>query len=271
MSFAVSPADIDGFAKLIGRAADDIRAGVSYIDNKANEDGFQVDQGKVGQWWQEAYGNHTERVQDAKRFLRKVAEILDASCGELKKSAKYYHATDCEQAAKMDSTYPGSKRGKPDDLPSADARDFQDAHDARSKLKPLEADPGFFDVAGKAQNYAEGHAQEFQFNAAFKTFGTALDMLSPSALIAEGLKLIFDFDPFGEIATLVGGDWEGYLKCAGLWGKPGQLLSFGGREYYARNRIGYRSPGRGMPRMRHASTSKSSPNSCTPPRSRLIL
>lgn len=47
---------------------------------------------------------------------------------------------------------------------------------------------------------------------------TALDLVSPSALVTEGLKLFFDFDPFGELAAQISGDWEGYLKCSGLWG-----------------------------------------------------
>ncbi|MFG2093703.1 hypothetical protein [Streptomyces sp. NPDC048612] len=224
MSFSVHPADIAGFAKLIGRAAEDMQEGVGYIDNKANEDGFDVEEGLIGQWWEDAYGNHTERVREVKGFLRKVGGLLEASAEELKKSAKYYQATDHEQAVKMDSTYPASKRGNPDgDHAPASAGDFRDANDARGKLKPLEADPSFFDAIGKAQNWAEGHAEEFQFNAAFKTFGTALDMLSPTAIVTEGCKLFFDFDPFGELASLVGGDWEGYLKCAGLWGNLGEF------------------------------------------------
>ncbi|MFI9260253.1 WXG100 family type VII secretion target [Streptomyces sioyaensis] len=219
MSFKVNAADIEGFAKLIGRASEDMHESLSYIDNEANEDGFDVQQGLVGELWQGAYGNHTARVQEVKSFLRKVRELLDASGEELKRSAKHYQATDQEQAAKIDSTYPGSKRGKPDDdLPSVNGGDFRDANDARSKLKPLEADPAAFDFAGKAQDWAQGHAEEFQFNAPLKVMGAGLDVFSPSALVMEGCKLLLGVDPFGEIAALIGGDWEGYMKCAGLWG-----------------------------------------------------
>ncbi|MFG2141583.1 WXG100 family type VII secretion target [Streptomyces sp. NPDC048650] len=226
MSFTVDPADIAGFAKLIDRAAEDMHAGISYIGNQANEDGFQVTQGAVGAIWEELYGNHTQNVQDVKRFLRKVSEILDASGAELKRSAKYYRDTDREQASKIDSTYPQSKRRTPDaDLASGGSGDFRDANDARGKLKLLEADPSFLspDLIAKAQNWAEGHVEEWQFNGGFKSLGVPLDLLSPSAIATEGLKLFFNFDPIGWVATQIGGDWEGYLKCGELWGN---LASF---------------------------------------------
>ncbi len=51
-----------------------------------------------------------------------------------------------------------------------------------------------------------------------KTFGTALDLGSPSAMAVEASKLLFGFDPFGEVTNWVIGDWNGYNDCSDVWG-----------------------------------------------------
>lgn len=56
-----------------------------------------------------------------------------------------------------------------------------------------------------------------------KTMGTILDLGSPSAMAVEASKLLFGFDPFGEITNWVVGDWNKYNDCAEIWGNLGSF------------------------------------------------
>ncbi|MET9516917.1 hypothetical protein [Streptomyces sp. NPDC002994] len=193
---------------------------MSFLSNKANAEAIEFSGGLFGELWNDAFGNHVDRVEDAREILGKIAAILEASSKELANSSRYYQTADHGEAAKLDSTYPQSKRRTPEgtewDMPE-ERGDFKDIEDARSELKIMDGDPGAFDVVGKVKDYGGGHADEFSFNPAFKVMGTGMDLISPSALVTEGLKLAFDFDPFSQVGAMVGGNWEGYLKYSEVW------------------------------------------------------
>ncbi|MGC9542584.1 hypothetical protein [Streptomyces sp. UG1] len=210
MNFRVEPGAIDGFSKLVGRAADGSAQAVSYTGNHT-----QIDKSAGGAAWDLVAGDHDQYVSEAKKALGKVKSLLEASEKELTGTAKYYRETDTDEAAKLDATYPGSKVSGGGS--GGDPQDFSDAGDAVDVLKP----PG--DPTNPIVKYASGHADEYQMSPVQKTLGSALDLGSPSAMAVEASKLLFDFDPFAEVTNWVFGDWNKYNDCSDVWGN---LASF---------------------------------------------
>lgn len=104
MSFRVEPGAIDGFSKLVGRAADGSAQAVSYTGTHA-----QIEKSVGGEAWDLVAGDHDQYVSEAKKALEKVKSLLESSEKELTGTAKYYRETDSGEAAKLDATYPGSK------------------------------------------------------------------------------------------------------------------------------------------------------------------
>ncbi|MFE7441503.1 hypothetical protein ACFU7X_13700 [Streptomyces chartreusis] len=210
MNFRVEPGAIDGFSKLVGRAADGSAQAVSYTGTNA-----QIDNSVGGAAWDLVAGDHDQYVTEAKKALEKVKSLMESSEKELTGTAKYYRETDRDTAAKLDATYPGSKVG--DGGSGGNPQDFSDASDAVDVLKA----PG--DPSNPIVKYASGHADEYKMNPVQKTLGSVLDLGSPSAMAVEACKLLFDFDPFAECTNWVFGDWNKYNDCSDVWGN---LASF---------------------------------------------
>ncbi|NBE51347.1 hypothetical protein [Streptomyces boluensis] len=213
MGFKVEPGAIDGFASLVSRGADGATKAVEYATNNT-----QIDKALGGNLWDTVAGSHDEYVDSAKKALGKVESVLTSSHTELKKSATYYRETDKEEAATMDSTYPGSKSGGGGGSEGGNGSDFGDAEDASGTLKKPEGDSDNPLVA-----YGEGHAAEFAQSPVQKTLGTIMDLGSPSTVAVEAVKLLFGFDIFGEINNWVFGDWNKYNDCAEVWGNLGSF------------------------------------------------
>ncbi|QIY56347.1 hypothetical protein HEP86_19730 [Streptomyces sp. RPA4-5] len=205
MNFRVEPDDLDGFGKLIGRAADDAGRAADYTSNAKLE-------ATGGQLWDMVAGDHDDHVHEAKKTLQKLQSILNSGSAELGRSAKYYKETDREQAAKLDATYPGSKKTVGEHSGKG-AGDFTDAEDAASSLKS----------AGGGDSYIDGHVAEYKMNPASKQIGTALDIGSPSAWIVELSKLTIGFDPYDFVNGMVLGSWGEYNDCSEVWGNLGKF------------------------------------------------
>ncbi|OEU86685.1 hypothetical protein DB35_23760 [Streptomyces abyssalis] len=62
-------------------------------------------------------------------------------------------------------------------------------------------------------------------NPALGLLGIGLDLLSPSTLVNEAVKFVFNVDIFGEAAKMLSGDWESYGDCANAWGSLGDFLN----------------------------------------------
>ncbi|KUO14721.1 hypothetical protein [Streptomyces dysideae] len=210
MNFRVEPGAIDGFSKLVGRAADGSAQAVSYTGTHA-----QIEKSAGGDAWDLVAGDHDRYVSEAKKALEKVKGLLEASEKELAGTAKYYRETDSGEAAKLDATYPGSKVSGGGS--GGDPQDFSDASDAVDMLKPSS------DSDNPLVKYASGHADEYKMNPVQKTLGSVLDIGSPSAMAVEASKLLFDFDPFAVCTNWVFGDWNSYNDCSDVWGN---LASF---------------------------------------------
>jgi len=211
VDFRVEPGAIDGFSKLVGRAADSSAQAVSYTGTNA-----QIEKSLGGEAWDLVAGDHDQYVSEAKKALEKVKGVLEASQKELAGTAKYYRETDTDEAAKLDATYPGSK--VPGGDPGGNPQDFSDASDAVDTLKPPAGDSSTPFV-----KYGSGHVDEYKMNPVQKTLGSVLDIGSPSAMAVEASKLLFDFDPFGVATNWVLGDWNSYNDCSDVWGN---LASF---------------------------------------------
>ncbi|WP_310728289.1 type VII secretion target [Streptomyces sp. N2A] len=221
MSFAVEPADLDGCAKLVSRAGDDIDSGIDFMQKNANiEDSF-------GDLWQTVYGSHQEHLDGAKKCLNGFKRILDASSNELNKSAKYYRTTDEEQARNVDATYPRSKPHRSGDAKGTKgpSSNFADKEDATSHLKAPGGDDG----------YVADWAGEFEAHPFEKGFGTLLDFASPSATTLEFIKAMTGWDPLGDFVNWSAGDWESFLNCADVWGSLADLSAAISRNIKAGN------------------------------------
>ncbi|MFE5189331.1 hypothetical protein [Streptomyces sp. NPDC056628] len=204
MDFNVDPDAIDGFSKLIGRAAEGGEKAVAYVRTHT-----QIEKGG-GDLYDLVSGDHDRYVSEAEKALAKVRGVLDSSMKELAKSATYYRATDRDEAAKLDATYPGSKVSA--GTSGGSPHDFSDASDAAGMLKPPDGDSN-----NPLVKYLSGHADEYQMSPVQKTLGSALDLGSPSAMAVEASKLLFDFDPFAVCTNWVFGDWNKYNDCADVW------------------------------------------------------
>jgi hypothetical protein len=221
MSFAVEPADLKGYAKLVGRASADIDSGIDFMQkNAAIED-------SVGDLWQTVYGPHQGHLDDAKKCLNGFKRILDASSHELTRSATYYLTTDEDQARKVDATYPQSKPHRSGDSKAAKgpSSNFADKEDAGSQLKP----------PGGGDSYVADWAGEFEAHPFEKGFGTLLDFASPSATTLEFIKAMTGWDPLGDFVSWSGGDWESYLNCSDVWGGLADLSAAISRNIKAGN------------------------------------
>jgi uncharacterized protein YukE len=206
MSFQVESTDVDSYGKLVGRAVEDVGACVDYL-KKAT-----VDKGLAAELWEMCASEHEQYVSDGSQVLTKVRGVLESASGELSKVATYYRETDREQAARVDATYPCSRKPAPGDPGSGSGARFNDAKDAGAELKPVGGD----------KNYLEGHLAEYQFAPVHKTLGTLLDFGSPSAMVNEGCKLFLGIDPFGEALKWVTGDWDAYSDCGTVWANLGK-------------------------------------------------
>ncbi|MCZ2523848.1 hypothetical protein GQS52_11380 [Streptomyces sp. SCUT-3] len=211
MNFSVEPGNIESYGKLVKRAAEAMEAGESYLSKYA-----KVDESSSGEIWQKVVGLHGPRVQEALGVIKKFSKILTASSRELERSARYYRNTDRSQAERLDATYPeGSGVPAYSDPWTGSPSDFKDRTDAENRLKP----------PGGGDGYIQGHIDEFDFNPAMKTFGTLMDLTSPTALVAEGIKLAFGKDILGGMSQWVAGDWESYLDCADVWDNLASLCA----------------------------------------------
>ncbi|MFD5855231.1 hypothetical protein [Streptomyces chartreusis] len=221
MSFSVEAADLDGYAKLVSRASEDIQAGIEFMQKNATiED-------SLGDLWQTVFVPHGQHVEDAKNCLEGYKHILEASSRELSKSAKYYRQTDADQAKNLDATYPQSKADR--------TGDASEAKGASSNFADKENSGSYLKAPGGADGYVADWAGEFSEHPLEKAAGTALDFASPSATVLEFIKLMTGWDPLGDFVSWMAGDWESFLDCADVWGSLADCSSSISRNIKAGN------------------------------------
>ncbi|MFF9477265.1 hypothetical protein [Streptomyces sp. NPDC014733] len=108
MTFQVEPGDLNAFSKQLGRAADDTNQALEYVRRQCSIGVF--DKGPVSAIASIFGGGHDGVMENVESMLKKLHRILESSQGEMARSASFYERTDRQQASKIDSTYPASKR-----------------------------------------------------------------------------------------------------------------------------------------------------------------
>ncbi|MEV3861037.1 type VII secretion target [Streptomyces sp. NPDC050095] len=104
MTLKVTPSDLDGYARQIGRAAGDATEFKSHCNKYT---GIEVsDQGLLNLF----LTTHTATVQTVNSALDRLQEVLSGASSELRLSKAYYEKTDRAVAARVDATYPVVKR-----------------------------------------------------------------------------------------------------------------------------------------------------------------
>ena len=104
MGFDVQPDDLDSYAAQVGRAADDSQHAGRYATQYGNV--AVSNEGLFGL----IAGAHNGVLERVNAALTKAESLLRAADKELSKSATYYRNSDHDSAARLDATYPTSKR-----------------------------------------------------------------------------------------------------------------------------------------------------------------
>lgn len=216
MNFRVVPADVASYGKMIERAQNDMAEARGFLDRKAT-----VDNEAESQLWQLIVGHHSDVVHKAKASIKAFEETLEASQRELTRTAGYYTSTDKAEAAKVDATYPGGS-GRPAGT-DAETGGFSDVNDATGSFS--EPKKSIWEqVQQGAQDRMDGliwdrvdSVTAEGANPALGLLGIGLDLVSPSTLVNEAIKFVFNFDLFGEAAKMLAGDWASYDECSQAW------------------------------------------------------
>ncbi|MFE1952958.1 MULTISPECIES: hypothetical protein [Streptomyces] len=106
MNLKVTPSDLEGYARQLGRAAEDAVAFKNHCGRHTTVGASN--EGLINL----VLTTHTATVQQVNSAFDKLQSILKAADGELGRSATYYIKTDRSVAAKADATYPLVKRPK---------------------------------------------------------------------------------------------------------------------------------------------------------------
>ncbi|MEV5613217.1 type VII secretion target [Streptomyces sp. NPDC052225] len=104
MHLKVTPSDLEGYGRQIGRAAEDVVAFKGHC-SKYTRIGASS-QGLINL----ALTTHAATVQEVTGAFDKLYDILTAASAELEKTAAYYVRTDRAVAARVDATYSQVKR-----------------------------------------------------------------------------------------------------------------------------------------------------------------
>ncbi|MFE1952962.1 type VII secretion target [Streptomyces sp. NPDC059524] len=104
MTLRVTPSDLEGYARQVGRAHDDA------VEFKRHCERFtRVGTSDVG-ILNHVTRAHAKAVTDVTSAMDQLVLILKGAATELRRSAVYYEKTDRRVAANLDATYPRVKR-----------------------------------------------------------------------------------------------------------------------------------------------------------------
>ncbi|MGW6904985.1 hypothetical protein [Streptomyces sp. NPDC054940] len=104
MAFNVAPEDLAAYGRMIQRAAEDAHEGKRYLDKYSDIGG--ADQGLFTR----PFDFHGTLVSNVTTVFSRLHTILNASSGELGRSASYYRETDQVEAGRIDGVQPDVKR-----------------------------------------------------------------------------------------------------------------------------------------------------------------
>ncbi|MFJ4848761.1 MULTISPECIES: hypothetical protein [unclassified Streptomyces] len=102
MVFKVCPEDLEGYGRLIDRAAGDVAEGGAYLRRHGTV--AESAQGLCSQ----VFDVHGTVLRDMAATCEKLRTLLEASAAELTRSAAYYRVTDRAEAARVDALRPAA-------------------------------------------------------------------------------------------------------------------------------------------------------------------
>ncbi|MER5937475.1 type VII secretion target [Streptomyces sp. NPDC001928] len=108
MTFEVEPNDLASFSRQIGRATDDVTSAKEYFERECSIGTFSA--GPISAMASMFGGGHDGVMGNVRSALEQMHRILDASQREMSRSADFYKRTDGDEASRIDSQYPESKR-----------------------------------------------------------------------------------------------------------------------------------------------------------------
>jgi hypothetical protein len=182
MTLTVEPAALTGYARQLGRAAEDAVRIRSYVDGHAEA-------GTGGELFAIAREGHQHAVGVINASLRRLAALLERSEPEVVGAASHYLHTDAAAAAAMDRVMSAS----PGQCQTALEREF-----AAVVCRPA----AFADIRRVADRLVLPPDPQAPSNA----LGW-MDYLSPTSWALKGFDLVLGFDPLAWLQERMFGDW----------------------------------------------------------------
>ena len=191
MTLIVDLSALTGYARQLGRAADNAEAVTGYIAKYSDiSTGTGLDT-PVGELNGIAYEGHRRTASELDSTLGRLTDLLGSSTRELTAAAQYYRRTDLVAADAIDR----SLAPVPDRCPTP----------LEYEVTALTCPPAAFaDSYQITDRLSPPPVPDSPLNPlAF------LDNLSPTSWVVEALRAVFGFDPISWLMQRLVGDWEG--------------------------------------------------------------
>ena len=191
MTLVVDLSALTGYARQLGRAADNAEAVAGYIAKYSDiSTGINLET-PIGELNGIAYEGHQHTASELDSTLGRLADLLGSSTRELTAAAQYYRRTDLVAADTIDR----SLAPVPDRYPTP----------LEDEVAALTCPPALFvDSYQVTDRLSPPPVPDSPLNPlAF------LDNLSPTSWVVEALRAVFGFDPISWLLQRLAGDWEG--------------------------------------------------------------
>lgn len=202
MSFQVNPDTLLRYGDLVARNGYNMSlVGISLAQNMklGSTDGI---------WLRTLLTAHEETTDRMSDSIERGFRAMEGSGAELRRTARYYQATDQRAAGNLDGTYPASPR------PAVDPPERRIVH-TPDKAGPYEGNAGT-DVEDPLQ-HLKPPGQLEEFTDPMKFFNVVDDLMSPTWWINQVLNDTIECNPLKAVTDHLIGDWEGFARCALVW------------------------------------------------------
>jgi hypothetical protein len=199
MNFAVRPAAVSAYGKVVYQQRDHMQQAKTYVQKNT---AIQAGQGG---WLDDLLGIHDRIVSQVENGFSRVWTLADSCGSELTKTVSFYKNKDHDTAERLDNTY--KPVGVTRDRRGAVDTDIRETENPGDHLKP----PGEPQEPGKP--FPEAILDEIN------------SWLSPYSWYAKLLNVFGLTDPAAQLAQNIAGDWTAYEKCASVWTSVGQFYA----------------------------------------------
>ncbi|NUT49542.1 MAG: hypothetical protein HOV94_19875 [Saccharothrix sp.] len=191
MTFAVQPAALRGYAKLLGSQVHEVEAMRTYQRNEIDRD---IEWGGLLALFGDTYPKTVSELNDS---LNKAGRLLDGSGDGLVNTAGIYESIDHDAGLRLDSTMPGNERGAV--LPPGE-------REAATPFEPRRVPSGRLSPPGD-------YSDQFRWQM------DILDAvgLSITAFVRQAIVSLAGWDPFEPVMRDWTGDWSEIRSVADAW------------------------------------------------------